>query len=105
MSELYKDLTIEDMPNDEWIDIAKICGLPLTIQLLEEFAGITISTPKNWDAKLIKKYIKKHYNGTRPSMRKIVKVCDVSERQVYKIYDEVENQLKLFDELENDEEV
>lgn len=103
MSELYENISIEDMPNDDWVDIAKICGVDLAVKLLKDFAGLTIPVPKTWDEKLKKKYIKKHYNGDRKSMKKVVRVCDISERQVYQIYKEVINQLKLFDGLNEED--
>lgn len=101
-NELYENVTLEDMPTDDMREIAEICGVDNTVEIMRIFAGLTINVPANFSKKLVDKYIKKNYNGS--NMKKICRVCGVSSRYVFKLTKTTadERQMKLFAEEHND---
>lgn len=80
-----KNLTYENLPNDDLKSLADIIGMELTIKVIFELAGIHISVPKNSGMLAKSAYVREHYDGTKKMRMKLAKDCDVSESYIYKI--------------------
>lgn len=79
----HKDIaiTIEDMPNEDLLFVAKKCGVDVAIKLMLHLQGLSINVPRNSLRKVRARYIREHYNGK--NIRQLAVDCQVSIRQVY----------------------
>ena len=99
-----QNLTVEDMPNEVFQDIAERCGLEAAKILLTQFQGTTIYIPTDGFKNLRNSYILKNFDGSTASLRRLAIELKVSEqciRDVLKKHKNVdinENQLQLFRE-------
>ena len=59
--------TSEDFPTEDLKLMASIIGMSATIKLLTEATGCVFTMTKYWDRELIKRYIKRVYDGTKRS--------------------------------------
>ena len=94
--EWEKNLDIKDMPNDTFEDIAILCGIETALKLLKEMSGNNIYVPRNGFKLAKDRYIRKHYDGSTDSIRRLARECGVSERYIYTVINETEGQIKLF---------
>ncbi|HNT26534.1 MAG TPA: Mor transcription activator family protein [bacterium] len=76
-------ITIEDMPNDDLLFVAKNCGVEVAAALMLRLQGLSISIPRNALRKVIARYICENYNGN--NIKQLAVDCRVSIRQVYAI--------------------
>lgn len=101
-----QNLTIEDMPNEVFQDIAERCGLEAAKILLTEFQGTNIYIPTDGFKKLRDSYILKNFDGSTASLRRLAMELRVSEQCIRDVLkksknlDINENQLQLFKETE-----
>lgn len=97
-------ITIEDMPNQLFEDIAAICGLDVAVSILKNFNGNTIIVPTNGFEKIEKKIILDEYDGHTSTIQRLSRNLDITEKTVrnvlakYKIVVPEGNQLSLFPE-------
>lgn len=97
-----ENLTIEDMPNELFEDIADLCGLDVAISLLKNFAGNTITVPTNGFEKIEKKIILTEYDGSAISIKRLARKLCKQEKTIrnvlsqYRIEPAIEGQLSLF---------
>lgn len=80
-----KEITKEDLPNEDLRIIADLIGIDVAIKMMCNLQGINISIPQKATINAKIKYIKKHYDGTKKSRYKLAKICGVSEGYIYKI--------------------
>ena len=64
--------TSEDFPTEDLKLMASIIGMSATIKLLTEATGCVFTMTKYWDRELIKRYIKRVYDGTKRSRNVIL---------------------------------
>ena len=76
-------ITIEDMPNDDLLFVAKNCGIDVAVKMMLHLQGLSISIPRNALRKVIARYICEHYDGN--NIKQLAVDCQVSIRQVYTI--------------------
>ena len=86
-----KNITMDNLPNEDLNIVATIIGLDATIKLMCELPGILISVPKNATLPAKIAYIMEVYDGTKKSRLKLAKECDLSENYIYRV---VRNGLK-----------
>lgn len=95
-------ITIEDMPNKLFADIAAICGLEVAISILRNFNGNTIIVPTNGFEKIEKKIILNEYDGYTSTIQRLSRNLGIAEKTVrnvlskYKIIPADGEQLGLF---------
>lgn len=77
--------TSEDFPTDDLRIMAEIIGMPATIKLLTEATGCVFTMTKNWDRELIKRYIRRVYDGSKLSRMRLCMLCKVNENYIHKI--------------------
>ena len=75
----------EDLPTYDLKTMAEIIGMPLTIKLLTEAVGSTFVMSTTWDREVMKRYIKRVYDGTKPTRMHLCKLCNVTENYIYKV--------------------
>lgn len=80
-----KNITKENLPNEDLKIIADILGLGVVIKLMCELPGMNIAIPKNATLKAKIQYIKQNYDGSKKSRYNLSKICGVSESYIYKI--------------------
>ena len=80
-----KNITIENLPNEDLKILASVVGLSATIKLICEYPGILISVPKSATLQARIDYVKEHYDGSKKSRCELSKICELSERAIYKI--------------------
>ena len=80
----YKNvrITIDDMPNQDMIDIARTCGIDAAIKLLQNFSGIRINIPSNGFTKIEKKIILDEYDGYAQTIKKLASRLGMTEKTV-----------------------
>lgn len=97
-------ITIEDMPNQLFSDIAAICGLEVAVSILKNFNGNTIIVPTNGFEKIEKKIILNEYDGYTSTIQRLSRNLGIAEKTVrnvlakYKIIPAEGGQLGLFPE-------
>jgi len=81
----YKNfrITMDDMPNEDLLLVAKNCGLEVATTLMLRLQGLTISIPRNAMRKVIARYICEKYDGG--NIKQLALECDVSTRHVYAV--------------------
>ncbi len=95
MKEVYwKQMGIEDMPNQDMRLVAELCGLDVAISLLRNMSGVSIYIPKvESNINFIRRFVKRFYNGNNA---KIIAIeLDIGERLVYKIVNELREKGEL----------
>ncbi len=80
-----KNITMENLPNEDLKIVSSIIGLEPTIKLMCEIPGITISIPKNATLPAKIEYIMEFYDGSKKSRFELAKICDLSENYIYRI--------------------
>ena len=77
--------TPNDMPNDDLKFVAETVGMRQAFLFIFLLSGLTVYVPKN-ALKLVKeRHIINEYDGTRYTINKLAKECDLSQRQIYRI--------------------
>ena len=80
-----KNITADDMPNDDLKFIAENAGIKSALILILLLAGLTINIPKYSLRKLKEKYIMKEYDGSKFTINRLAVECDLSQRYVYNL--------------------
>lgn len=98
---LADELTMEDMPNKDMQDVAKICGLDVARILMKKMSGGTVYIPGSWKDILLKRYVLANYPAK--SIRELIEETGYSQNTVYRILREdgrrgFDGQLDMFDE-------
>ena len=95
-------ITIDDMPNELFRDIADECGIDAAVSLLNRFAGCTIFVPSNGMNRVEKKIILREYDGEALTIKKLARnlgkaECSIREiLKSYKVVPAEQGQLNLF---------
>lgn len=84
--------TIDDLPNEDLVLVAKSCGIDVAVKLITHLQGLTISIPRSSMRKIVCRYISEKYNGK--NVKQLAMECGVSTRYVYCVI-----QRKKFPEL------
>lgn len=80
-----KNITPENLPNEDLKILASFIGMEATIKLMCEIPGVNISIPKNATLPAKVLYIMEQYDGTKKSRLKLAQECDLSEGYIYRI--------------------
>ncbi len=80
-----KNITAEDMPNEDLQFLAKEAGIKYALMFIFLFPGLTVTIPKNPFGKLKENYILKNYDGTKTSINRLAIECELSQRHVYRL--------------------
>lgn len=97
-----EEIAAEDMPNEVFNDIAETCGVKVAVELLYYFAGNTIIVPTKGFRRIEKKIIKKEYDGSNQSIKRLARKLRLTERNIRTILSAdgiepvVEGQLNIF---------
>lgn len=101
-----ENISIDDMPNEMFKDIARECGIDAAVTLLLRFAGNLISVPSNGLNKIEKKIILSEYDGDAMTIKRLAKTLFKAESSIreilknYKIVPAENGQLSLFNKTE-----
>ena len=107
----WKNITPEDMPNDDLRLVAEVCGIETVISLLKNLPGTNLYIPSSGYAFLMEQKIRNEFNeGISPNRLAIEYGTSVQKiREILKKKDIIkvttiskgkeENQLKIFDEI------
>lgn len=82
-------IRIEDMPNDDLKTIAERAGIKSAIALIFCTGGITVTIPRIPFKSAKERYIKDKFDGTKYSINKLAIDCEYSQRQIYKILENI----------------
>lgn len=103
----YRNLkiTVNDMPNELFRDIAEMCGIDAAVRLLENFSGVTIAVPVRGFEKIEKKIILREYTKDYSSItiKRLAGRLNMVEKNIrnvlqnYGFEPDVEGQIHLFD--------
>lgn len=97
-----EDISIDDMPNEDFKDIFDIFGAEVALNFLTYFAGTQINVPLHGFGKIKKKILLQHYDGTRQSIRRLSPKLGITERTAITYIQEsgavppAEGQISLF---------
>lgn len=80
-----KNLTIEDLPNEDIRIIADFYGIDLAVKLMNDLPGIIINVPSNALKKIRNNYICRNYDGSKKSRMLLALECDVTEGYIKRI--------------------
>jgi len=83
-----KNITSDDMPNDDLRFIAERAGLDAALALIFFTPGLIVPIPKNAFKQLKDKYILNNYRWSKYSMNELSIECDVTPRYIYKLIKE-----------------
>lgn len=83
--EWMKDVTPEDMPNDDLKFVAETAGIKSALIMILLLSGLTVTIPKNALKSLKEKHILNEYDGTKFSLNKLTVQCGLSQRYVYNL--------------------
>ncbi|HSA07308.1 MAG TPA: Mor transcription activator family protein [Candidatus Gastranaerophilales bacterium] len=78
-----QNLMPADMPNSELKELAEEFGIQSALEVISAWAGLIVSVPKQPFRDLLNKYIINNYDGTRASIVKLAKECEVTDRYIY----------------------
>jgi Mor family transcriptional regulator len=78
-----KEMSCDDLPNEDLKDLANVCGIDMAIKLLQGLNGIHIYIPKDGFRKVVERFVIQNFDGT--NAKKIALACDISEVHVYEI--------------------
>ncbi len=81
----FKNVVPEDFKNEDLKMIASFAGAEAAILLLYFMPGFIFTIPQAEEIILKKKYIKKQYDGTKSTRRRLAVECGFSESYIYKI--------------------
>lgn len=79
---VYRDVTAEDMPNEDMRLVADLCGIETAMSLLHNLDGISIYIPKSGLNTIKQRWIRK--NCSKYSVKEMAVMLRVTERFVYK---------------------
>ena len=85
MNKWIKDLTPDDMPNNDLALVANLCGVDVAIKLIDKMGGIPIYVPNRPTLALKNKYILKKFDGKRETIKELALECEVSEVHIYNL--------------------
>lgn len=78
-----KDITIDDMPNEDMRMVAETCGLPVAVKLMKACGGTKLYVPRVGFKKLIDRKIVEEFRGC--NVRKLSLKYGVSRTYVFNI--------------------
>ncbi len=81
--EIYEDITRDDMPNSQMRGVWDDFGKEVTLRILSEYGGLSISPPKRGFLRYANRKIVEEFNSENLDL--IVKKYDVSKSHVYTI--------------------
>ena len=100
---ISEQMTVDDMPNQEFQIIAQHLGIEASVQILELMAGMWMSVPKTWNMKIAERYVRENYDGG--NVRQLVLETGLSMTTIYKLLNEkanTANQSTLFDAIDGE---
>lgn len=78
---IIREITAEDMPNDDMREMFHTFGPRTTVRFMIEFSGTPVTPPKTWLMKYAARKIAQEYDGT--NARALARRHGISVRQVY----------------------
>ena len=84
--QFLSDISIEDMPNGDLKMVAEICGMDVAVKLLKELGGINIYIPQNGLRAVMRRYVKKQFNGR--NAKDLANELGISLTSVYRLLKE-----------------
>jgi Mor family transcriptional regulator len=85
ISDVVRDICVDDMPNDEMREIFELVGPDAMVKLIECWGGLQVYLPKDGLIKWKKRKILAEYNGR--NTRELARRYSVSVSWVYSIID------------------
>ena len=86
--------TPNDMPNDDLKYFAETVGMKQALLFVFLLSGVPVYIPKNSLRLIRDKHIINEYDGTKYTINRLAKECDLTTRQVYRIIEEHLNKSK-----------
>lgn len=86
--------TPDDMPNDDLKYVADTVGMKQALLFVFLLSGFNIYIPKNALRLIRDKHIINQYDGTKYTINRLAKECDLTTRQIYRIIEEHLNKSK-----------
>lgn len=83
--EWMKNVTSNDMPNDDLKFVAENAGIKSAMALILLVPGLTVTIPRNALKTLKEKHILNEYDGTKYTLNRLAVECDLSQRYVYNL--------------------
>ena len=71
-----ENMTVEDVPGDDMKMIARECGIDVAIKVMLKLKGTRFFVPKNWQKKIVRKYI---LANPGKSVKEFVRDTDMSD--------------------------
>jgi Mor family transcriptional regulator len=78
-----KDITIDDMPNEDMRLVAETCGLTVAVKLLKACRGEKLGVPRFGFKRLIDRKIVEEFDGC--NVRRLSSRYGVSKRYIYNV--------------------
>ena len=86
--------TPNDMINDDLKFYADTVGMRQALLFVFLLSGVPVYIPKNALRMIRDKYIVNQYDGTKYTINRLAKECDLTTRQIYRIIEEHLNKSK-----------
>ena len=83
-----RNITPEDMPNEDLKFIAENAGVNAALALILHTQGLIVSIPKNALKQVKDKYILNSYKWSKYSLNELAVECGVSQRYIYKLLEQ-----------------
>lgn len=81
-----REITKEDFHSVDLKMIADFAGVEAAISLLLNMRGYTFTIPSKEEHILKIRYIKRIYDGSKETRRRLAKECGYTENYIYKLY-------------------
>jgi len=100
--DIIKEITLDDMPNNDFRFLAEMCGLEIAVKLLCELPGCTFFIPKEGFKNFYARRILSEYDGTTLSLKHLSIKYNTTEGNIREILKAnrvnapVEGQIQLF---------
>lgn len=83
--EWMRNITPNDMPNDDLKFVAENAGLKSAMALILLVPGLTVTIPRNALKTVKERHIINKYDGTKYTLNKLAVECELSQRYVYNL--------------------
>lgn len=83
--EWMRNVTPNDMPNDDLKFVAENAGLKSAMALVLLVPGLTVTIPRNALKAVKERHILNEYDGTKYTLNRLAVECELSQRYVYNL--------------------
>jgi len=81
--EVWSCITVDDFPDEDIRQVARIIGVENTIRILQLYGGQSLYLPRFWVMRaVVQKWVSLHFNGS--NSKQLARDLGVSERTVYR---------------------